>query len=347
MTAQDTERRKMHILVVMPAVVIILWGIYQAQSVVVAFLVSVFLATIGTPAVTWLRQKRIPLVAAVLIVVAGMLAVLLVVGALVGASINDLLNDLPSIQARLAQQVTTLEDLLAGKGIEMPDEFLFKQVNPGMVMDLVAGIFTGLRSLLSNIVLILLTVAFLLIEAPGFPNKLRAALGRPQASFLQLTRFVDGMKHYMVIKTAISLLMGVLIWLWLNTLGVHFSALWGFLAFLLHYIPNIGSVIAAIPVVLLACIQFGPGRASLALAGFVIVEFVLGNIVEPRILGRGLGLSTLVVFLSMILWGSLLGLFGMVLSVPITMTLKLAFENNEGTRWLAVLLGPEGPWKDG
>jgi len=341
MASQGNEERGMRFFVTMAALVVIIWGIYQAQSIVVELLVSVFLATIGIPAVAWLRRKRIPQVAAVLIVVVGMVAVLLVIGALVGASINRYSSALPSLQASLDQKVTALKDLLAKVGIEISDKTLLKYVNPGSVMGLVAGIFAGLGSALSNIVLILLTVTFILIEASSFPTKLRAVLGNPQASFLRFDRFVDDIKHYMLIKTAISLINGVLIWLWLTILGVEFSALWGLLAFLLHYVPNIGSILAAIPAVFLALIQFGPGWAAIVAAGYVMVEFVLGNIVEPRIIGRGLGLSTLVVFLSLVFWGSLLGLFGMVLSVPLTMTLKLAFESNEGTRWIAVLLGPE------
>jgi AI-2 transport protein TqsA len=346
MAARGNEQRGVRILLIMAALVIIIWGIYQAQSITVALLVSVFLATIGTPAVVWLRRKRIPRVAAVLIVVIGMIAVLLVIGVLVGTSLNSFSSALPSLQTRLEQQVTALQDLLARRGIGIPDKFLLTHVNPGSVMGLVAGIFTGLSSALSNIVLILLTVTFVLIEASSFPNKLRAALGKPQASFSRFDRFVDDIKHYMVIKTAINLLNGVLIWLWLTILGVDFSALWGLLAFLLRYVPNIGSILAAIPAVFLALIQFGLGRAALVSAGYITVEFVLGNVIEPRIMGRGLGLSTLVVFLSLVVWGSLLGLFGMVLSVPITMTLKLAFESNEGTRWIAVLLGPEPPPRD-
>lgn len=346
MTAQSNEGWSVRFFVTMAAIVIIIWGIYQAQSIVVELLVSVFLATIGIPAVTWLQRKKVPHVAAVLIVVAGMIAVLLIIGALVGASLSGFSSALPSLQASLDQQVTGLKGLLAKGGIEIPDKTLLKYVNPGSVMSLVAGIFTGLGSALSNIVLILLTVILILLEASSFPNKLRAVLGKPQASFLRVDKFVDDIKHYMLIKTAISLINGVLIWLWLTILGVEFSILWGLLAFLLHYIPNIGSILAAIPAVFLAFIQFGPGWAALAAAGYVIVEFVLGNIVEPRIIGQGLGLSTLVVFLSLVFWGSLLGLFGMVLSVPLTMTLKLAFESNEGTRWIAVLLGSESSPKD-
>ena len=119
--------------------------------------------------------------------------------------------------------------------------------------------------------------------------------------------------------------------------------LWGFLAFLLHHVPNLGSFIAAIPAVLLTLVQLGIGHALLVAAGYLAVSLVVGNVLEPKLMGRRLGLSRLVVFVSLIFWGSLLGLIGVVLCVPFTMTLKFACENNSKTRWLAVLLGPEVP----
>jgi predicted PurR-regulated permease PerM len=194
---------------------------------------------------------------------------------------------------------------------------------------------------LSNIVLILLTVTFILLEASSFPVKLRAILGDPQAAFPHFSRFVDTMKRYMFFQTAISLTTGVLIGIWLAIIGVDFPVLWGLLAFLLNYIPNLGAILAAVPAILLAFIQLGMGHAVLAAAGYIVINFILGNVIQPRLMGRGLGLSTLVVFLSLVFWGSLLGLVGMVLSIPITMTFKIAFERNESTGWIAVLLGPE------
>jgi len=149
------------------------------------------------------------------------------------------------------------------------------------------------------------------------------------------------MKHYMIFKTIISLATGALIAIWLYILGVDYPVLWGFLAFLLNYIPNIGSIIAAIPAVILATAQLGVGSAILSAAGYIVVNFVIGNIIEPRLMGRQLRLSTLVVFISLIFWGALLGLVGAILSIPLTMTLKFAFESNEKTRWIAVLLGSE------
>jgi predicted PurR-regulated permease PerM len=147
----------------------------------------------------------------------------------------------------------------------------------------------------------------------------------------------------MIIKTLISLATGILAGILLSVLGVDFPVLWGFLAFLLNYVPNVGSTIAAVPAVLLALIQLGIGRAVMAAAGYMAINFILDNVIEVRLMGRRLGLSTLVVFLSLIFWGSLLGPVGMVLCIPLTMTLKFACQNNKGTQWIALLLASEAP----
>lgn len=346
MTVESDPDRGIRLLVIAAALVIIIGGINQAEPVLASFLVAVFLSVIGTPPVLWLERKRVPSLVAVLIVVAGMITILLIIGVVVGTSIKGFSAALPIYQTRLREQVSALNALLTSKRIGGIDKVLLGYVKPEEVMKLTAGMLAGLGSALSNIVLILLTVTFILFEASSFPVKLRAVFGDPQKAFPQFTRFVDDIKRYMVIKTLISLATGVLIGIWLSILGVDFPVLWGFLAFLLHYVPNIGFIIAAVPAVLLTLIQLGAGTAALAAAGYLAVDLILGNVFETRLMGRRLGLSTLVVFLSLIFWGSLLGLIGMVPSVPFTMALKFACENSESTRWIAVLLGHELSTKD-
>jgi predicted PurR-regulated permease PerM len=143
-----------------------------------------------------------------------------------------------------------------------------------------------------------------------------------------------------LIKSLISLTTGILVGILMTILGVEFPILWGFLAFLLNYVPNLGVIIAAIPAALFALIQIGPGHAALVVVGYLAINFVIGTAVEPKIVGRGVGLSTLVVFLSLIFWGNMLGLIGAVLCIPITMTLKFVLENNEEARWMGAWLGP-------
>ena len=343
MTGQNNSQQGIRLLVIAAALVIIIGGINQAQSVLVSFLVAIFLAMLGTPPVLWLERKRIPSVVAVLLVVAGMITFLLIVGAIVGASINSFYTELPVYQNRIQGQVSAFQSFLTTKGIRGIDKVLLGYINPVAVMSLTALLLTGLGSAFSNIVLILLTVTFILLEASSFPVKLRAVLGHPQQVFPQFTRFVGDIERYMVIKTLISLATGILIGIWLSILGVDFPILWGFLAFLLNYVPNVGSAVAAIPAVLLALIQLGIGSAVMATAGYMAVNLILGYVIEMRLMGLRLGLSTLVVFLSLIFWGSLLGPVGMVLCIPLTMTFKFACENNKGTQWIAVLLGPEAP----
>lgn len=341
MTEQINSSRGFRILISAAALVIIIAGVSLAQSVVVLFLVSFFLALLGTPSVLWLKEKNIPSVFAVLIVMAGMIVILLLIGVQIGTSFSSFSDDLPALQSRIREQVLGLIVILKSKGIVVQENFFLDYVNPETIMKLTADLLTGLSSVLSDLVLILLTVTFILLEVSSFPLKLRAVLGDPKQKFPQFTHFANDMKRYMVIKTLISLATGILVAFWLFILGVDYPILWGFLAFLLNYIPNIGSVVAAIPAVVLAVIQLGFGSAVLVAAGYILVNFVIGNVIEPRLMGRKLRLSTLVVFLSLIFWGGLLGLVGAILAIPLTMTMKFAFENSESTRWIAVLLGSE------
>jgi len=343
MTEQRDPYHGTHILVIVAALAIITGGIHQAQSVLEWVLIAVFLAAIGAPSVLWLERKRVPYTAAVLLVVTGMAAIFAVIGVLVGTSLNSFYADLPEYQARLQKHVSSLQTFLASKGIRFAESIQFVPIKPETVSRLTASLLAGLGSALFEVVVVLLTVTFILLEASSFPAKLRAVLGDPQKDFHLFMRFVYDINRYMGIKTVISMAAGVLIGIWLWVLGVDFPILWGFLAFLLNYVPSVGSTLAAVPAVLLALIQLGIGRALMATAGYMAVNFILDNVIETRLMGRKLGLSTLVVFLSLIFWGSLLGPVGMVLCIPLTMTLKFACENNKGTQWIAVLLGPEAP----
>jgi len=341
MTEQINSSRGMRILISVAALVIIIAGVNLAQSVVVLFLLSFFLALLGTPPVLWLKEKHIPSGFAVLIVMAGMIIIIILISAQIGSSFSGFIDQLPSLQARIREQVLELSAYLRSKGFSGTQKLLLDYVKPEVLLKLTANLLSGLSSVLSDLVLILLTVTFILLEVSSFPIKLRSILGDPKQVFPHFTKFINDMKRYMVVKTIINLTAGVLIGLWMYILGVQFPVLWGFLAFLLHYIPNIGSVIAAIPAALLAFVQFGIGSALLVIAGNILVGFVIGNVIEPRLMGRKFGLSTLVVFVSLIFWGSLLGFIGAILSIPLTMTLKFAFESNERTRWIAALLGSE------
>jgi AI-2 transport protein TqsA len=340
-TDPSTSHPGLRLIMVTAAMVIILWGINQAQGVLVLLLVSMFLAVLGTVPLRWLEHRGIPSVLAVMLVMATMVALLLVIGGVVGASLSSFYDALPAYRTRMQAMVLSLKHLTARHGVLITDAMLMRFVNPDGVLDLTASLFSSLGSVLSNVFLILFTVFFILLERSSFPVKLRSILEQPKAVFPGVTHFVGEIKRYMVIKTLINLVAGVLTTVWLMVLGVDFPVIWGVLAFLFHFVPNVGSIVAAVPAMLLALVQYGPGSAALTAGGYIVIGTIIGNVIEPRIMGRHLGLSTLVVFLSLVFWGSLLGVVGALLCVPLTMTLKLACESRADTQWIAVLLGTE------
>ena len=218
---------------------------------------------------------------------------------------------------------------------------LLKSIDPGASMRLVAKMLSGLGSILTNSFLILLTVIFILFEASSFQQKVRIAFGDPKGTLSQAKKITDAVNNYLAIKTLVSLGTGVVVAIWVWALGIDFPVIWGLLAFLLNFIPNLGSIISAVPPMLLGYIQFGIGRALLVGAGYGVVNLLFGNIVEPKFMGRKLGLSTLVVFLSLVFWGWVWGPVGILLSVPMTMVVKIALESRPSTHWISILLDSE------
>jgi AI-2 transport protein TqsA len=260
---------------------------------------------------------------------------------MVAGALDGFTASLPAYQDRLKILVDDLARWLDGVGLSTSREALQTYVDPARVLGLTGDLVSALSGVLANAFLILLTVIFILLEASGFPAKMRRALRSPEESTEQLKRVLDSINRYMGIKTLTSLGTGVAIWAWLSILGVDFAILWALIAFLLNFVPTVGSILAAIPAVLLALVQLGAQGAVLVAFGYLVVNILVGSILEPKIMGRGLGLSTLVVFVSLVFWGWVLGPMGMFLSVPLTMALKIALDANPQTRPVAIMLGPE------
>jgi AI-2 transport protein TqsA len=329
------------LLVAVASFVIIVAGMRAAEALLVPFLLSVFLAVISAPPLFWLERRGLPKGLAMLTVVAGIVCILLMMAAIIGSSVDGFTRKLPEYQTHLHETTDALLAWLQKKGVRVSDPEVAKYLDPGAILRLVANTLNGLGGVLGNTFLIFLTVVFILFEASSFPVKLRAILGSHDTSLGGFAKFTENVRRYLAIKTWTSLATGITVAVWLKLLGVDFAILWGLLAFLLNYIPNIGSIIAAVPAVLLALLQLGVGTAVWAASGYLVINVIIGTVIEPRFMGRHLGLSTLVVFVSMVFWGWVLGPVGMFLSVPLTMTLKLAMENEKHTRWIAILLGSE------
>ncbi len=326
-------------IIVFAGLIIILAGLKAASSILVPFILSVFIAIICNPLINYFTRYRIPKGAAVGIVIVLVLGVGLSLAGLVGQSINDFSQNLPEYKAKLKQDFVWLVELAANYNILLDKQQILSFFDPSKFIDVASNALAGLGSVMANLFLIILTVIFMLFEAPWVSKKVHLALSDPQMKMQYIDKFLASVNSYLAIKTLVSLATGFLAALLLWVLDVDYFILWGVLAFIFNYIPNIGSIIAAVPAVLLALVLQGAGVAGMVALGYMTINMVMGNVIEPRFMGKGLGLSTLVVFLSLIFWGWLLGTAGMLLSVPLTMIVKIGLESSEEGKWFAVLLG--------
>ncbi|ALS32803.1 hypothetical protein PTRA_a1619 [Pseudoalteromonas translucida KMM 520] len=326
-------------LIIFAALVIVLAGIKSASAIIIPFILAAFIAIICSPLIKFFARYRIPKGIAVIFVVLIIVGLGVSLGGLVGQSVNDFSQQLPQFKVKLKEEFVWLVDIASQYNILINKDQILSMFDPGKLVDVATNMLTSLGGVMANMFLIILTVVFMLFEGPSLNYKIHSALNDPDKKMKQINRFLDSINSYLAIKTLVSLGTGILAASLLWFLDVDYFVLWGVLAFMFNYIPNIGSIIAAVPAVLLALITQGPLVAGLVGAGYLVINTVMGNIVEPKFLGKGLGLSTLVVFLSLIFWGWLLGSVGMLLSVPLTMIVKIGLEASDEGRWVATLLG--------
>lgn len=328
-------------LFVLAAFVIVIAGMRAAESIMVTFLLSGFFTIICAPPFLLLQKKGVPAWLSLILVVIFISLFQLLLISIIGSSAKSFSSDLPLYQEKLQGITAQGVNLLSGWGVEIPRQELMETFNPSSIFQTAMSALGSLGAVLSNSFLIILTVIFMLFESQALPHKLHKAFGESSAQMRHIEHFLDTVKTYMSIKAAVSLATGIVIYLGLLTIGVDYPLLWALLAFFLNFVPNIGSIIAAVPAVLLAFIQLGPFAALMTGLLYLAINLVMGNIIEPRFLGKGLGLSTLVVFLSLVFWGWVFGPVGMFLSVPLTMLFKIALENNDETLWLAIMMGSD------
>lgn len=328
------------IVLVLAGVVVLVAGLREAAGFFLPVLVAGFLAVVSAPLVRWLESRaRMPTVAAIGVTFVAVIGVIAGLAAAVGGSLLGFNEAVPRYQTALRTLGGESLRVLRSYGIDAGPEMLFGLSDASTMMNLVAQLFQQLTSAVSNGVLVFLLLGFMLYEIKPGRDKLEVLLGADQPELARLAEAADELQTYLVVKSIVSLLTGLLCAIWYGVCGLDFAILWGLLCFLLNYIPTIGSAIAGIPPTLIALITLGPGGAAAVGIGHLTVNFVVGNVIEPRVMGRALGLSTLVVFLSMLFWGWLWGPVGALFGVPLTMVLKSVFASFEDTRWLAVVLG--------
>ncbi|MEY6432591.1 AI-2E family transporter [Thioalkalicoccus limnaeus] len=328
-----------HWLFAAAALVIVLGGLKAISHIVTPFLLAGFLAIICAPPLGWMQRRGVPGPLSVLLLfsVVGLTFFLLFL-ALKGAA-ESLASQAPVYQARLSGWFVELEAWAKTRGL--PEEMLPTELPwpaTATITWLAREIATGLGQFTASTLLVLLAFMFLLLEERTLSDKLSAAFPNRRRARVRARRFLRSVLRYLLIKTAASVATGLLVGIGLAAIGVDFAVLWGIVAGLLNFIPTIGSIIATVPAFAIALLGLGLTEAALVLALFVVVNQAIGSIIEPRLMGRSLGLSPVVVLVSLLLWGYVFGPVGMLLSIPLTMIAKIALDSSPETRWAGILL---------
>jgi predicted PurR-regulated permease PerM len=326
------------------ACVVVVAGLRAAAPILQPILLALFLAVLSLPMLEWLRRRGARTVLAISATFVADLAALVVLGLLITGTVGEFTAAAPAYLEQLFDKAKAGLEILERRGVLVSDWVALEPIAPQHFVDVMGGILQetvrGLASAVSFTTLVAVALIFALHEFAHLQAKLKAAWGgseRPAHHFRTVRKEVQ---RYLGIKTAISAVTGVIIWLWMTLMQVDFAPFWGLLAFLLNYVPVLGPLIAGVPAVLLTLVQLGWARALVVGAGYLVVKLVIGDLVEPHLMGRKFGLSTLVVFVSLLFWGWVWGPLGMILSVPLTMVIKIALDHSQELRWLGTLLGP-------
>jgi predicted PurR-regulated permease PerM len=256
----------------------------------------------------------------------------------IGGSADNFIEKLPFYEQRFTSLWNTTHDWLANYGVIEDDFTPMAELNPANLFSMMGSAFAGFGNIASASLLIFIVFIFMIFEAGTFGRKMK--LVSPESTEFSDNIFLK-LRKYFGIKFLTSLATGILIGLALFILGIDFPVLWGFLAFILNFIPSVGSFIAAIPAILLAFVQLSPFGALITAIIYFVINTIIGNVIEPQLMGKNLGISPLIVFIAMLFWGFILGPVGMLVATPLMIAIKIIFDSRPITRGLGILLSDE------
>src|SRR4051812_39621965 len=332
-----------HALIVLAAAAILAGAVKLAAAFIAPFLLAACVAVAVQPIFRWVHSSRIPDVGAVVISLLVVIGLLTGVGALLMIALANIGGAAAQYASSLHQVQMQATTWLEAHHQHVLAQSLYTSHLDALTQQATTYVVMSVPTVLSTLVTVLLLIVFMLLEVTTVPKRVRAALGWSPSTFSDFSRTMGEIQRYLSVKTATSAATGVCAGLWCAACGVPNPALWGLVTFALHYVPTVGSLVAATLPVLIALSLHGVGRASVVAVGLATASTVIGNIIEPNALGRSLSVSPLIVLLSMFAWGWLLGPIGALLSVPLTLIAKIVFWNTSDLHWVAVLLGPTPP----
>ncbi len=332
---------KLHPLFYTAAIVIIIAGLKISAPILNPILMAIFFSIIILHPVSWLKEKGVNGLLSIIIVAFGLTIVFVGIGGAVTKSVIEFSQNLPNYKNQLNEITKSSITLLNGYGIDISANSVTKDFNAGKAFGYASKFISDIGGLFGQIILLVLVAAFIIGEANSFPIKLKVILKNPTVSLDNITTISKNIRYYLGIKTITGLIGGTSVAIVLFIMDIQYAIIWGILVLLMRYIPNIGSIIASIPIMLFVLIQDGLTGVFYAGLAYGLINFIIGQIIEPKFLAKGMNLSTLAVFISLVFWGWILGDVGMLLAVPITMAMKISLETRKSSRWMAIMLGSE------
>ncbi|HXV16164.1 MAG TPA: AI-2E family transporter [Gemmatimonadaceae bacterium] len=323
--------------------VAVLAGMRAAASIIGPVLIALIITVAWSPGSDWLRKRGWhPSLAALTGIALGIIGIALFV-ALVWSSLLQLQDNLPGYQPRIEALQVLLRRQLSNLPIDTSRLFTTSVFSPSSIIGYALKVVQNVTQTAGNLFLLVLLMAFMMLEAVRYPQKLVEAFSSRPEVIARFAHFSESIRSYVGLNAVFGFAAAFLDTMLLLSLGVDFAILWGVLSFLLSFLPNIGFIIALTPPTLLALIQFGFGRSIAVLAGYIVINFIVDNVVKPRFVGGRLDLSPLVVVISLLFWGWLLGPMGALAAVPLSIGARFLFESFEESRWLAYLMSDAGP----
>lgn len=341
MSIREFKYTRMHPFFYVAAFIIIVAGLKIGAPIINPILMAVFFSVIIFHPIAWLKSKGVNGILAIIIVVIGLFIVLAGIGGAITTSVLEFSENMPVYKNQLHEIERNLISTANSYGIDISTNNLSDKFMSGSVFTYAGKFLTSIGGVLGQITLIVLVVAFILGETNSFPIKLKAILSDPDISLGNITVIARNIRYYLGVKTITGSIGGVSVAIVLLIMKVEYAVVWGILVLLMRYIPNIGSIIAAIPIMLFVLLQNGISGFIYVAIAYALINFIIGQIIEPKFLAKSMKLSTLAVFLSLVFWGWTLGDVGMLLAVPITMAMKISLDTRENSRWMAILLGTE------
>lgn len=313
------------------SIAIIMLGLKYASALITQILIIIFIAVIISPIYYWLRRLRFPNWLALITLIVSMVCFTLFgIISFITQTIQKFADKVPDYYTQFIQIVRDVTTWLNNHDVYVPEKVIDYIATFGLdqIMPVVKGVTPLMVSMLQQIIVVLIVVSFILCELNSLPRKVRSIRWVDKDVYDRMLRMVLDIRHYMGIKTIISAATGFFIYLGLKLLGVPSAEALGLLAFILNFVPVFGSILATIPAVILASINSGDsGIVVYVIFLYLVVNQVLGNILEPKFMGKGFGISPVIVLIAVLIWGWTLGPIGMLLAVPLTMAVKSSFDS--------------------